>query len=290
MGNQLFQYAAGFAIARRIGANLFLDPAQCYAETERPYQLCHLNISGRPWTTAEASYFEPWVRATRPADAATKFWLRPVKALVRSALRHRFSYVEDRFSGYDRSVARIRHSVYLTGTWASEKYFAERRADILREFSFPHAPDPENAALLGEISRCEAVAVHVRRGDYVTTPENILKHGLCSVDYYARASGRILTNVPDANFFVFSDDPTWAGENIRLPGAVTFVTHNVGKRNHEDLRLMAACKHFIIANSTFSWWGAWLATNPGKRVIAPARWMADPGRTDHPAPENWERL
>ena len=267
-----------------------MDPAQCYAETERPYQLCYLNISGRPWTAAEASYFEPWVRATRPADATTKFWLRPVKALVRRALRNRFSYVEDRFSGYDPSVAQIGHSAYLTGTWASEKYFAERRPEILNEFTFLDGPDPQNSALLGKISQCQAVAVHVRRGDYVKTRENIMKHGVCSVDYYARSAERILSVVPDAIFFVFSDDPAWAGENIRLPGMVTFVTHNVGKRNHEDLRLMAACKHFIIANSTFSWWGAWLSKNTGKRVIAPVRWMADPKRTDHPAPESWERL
>ena len=102
--------------------------------------------------------------------------------------------------------------------------------------------------------------------------------GLCSVEYYRAAVAYMLRLFSDAQFFIFSDDPAWTAANLSYLASKTFVTHNVGRNDAEDLRLMMSCRHFIVANSTFSWWAAWLCEHPVKIVIAPRRWFADSAR------------
>jgi hypothetical protein len=116
-------------------------------------------------------------------------------------------------------------------------------------------------------------------------------HGVCSLDYYRAAFSEICSRVPDPHFFVFSDDTAWARANISLSERVTYVDHNGGDRSYEDLRLMTKCRNHIIANSTFSWWGAWLGAAPKQVVIAPRLWFAvknDRARDLYPS--QWLRL
>ena len=117
------------------------------------------------------------------------------------------------------------------------------------------------------------MCVHVRRGDYVTDPFILENVGLCGLEYYQSALDLIRRQVSSPTFFVFSDDPDWTRQNLPVPEPRHFISHNCGVSDHEDLRLMSACKHFVIANSTFSWWGAWLSTHSQKIVIAPKRWF-----------------
>jgi hypothetical protein len=124
------------------------------------------------------------------------------------------------------------------------------------------------------IAGCNAVSLHVRRGDYVSNPDSSRVHGLCGADYHQAAVRRIAEVVPQPHLFVFSDDPQWAAGNLHLDHPATIVTGNDTRRDYEDLHLMSLCKHHIVANSSFSWWGAWLDTNPDKIVIAPERWFA----------------
>jgi hypothetical protein len=118
-------------------------------------------------------------------------------------------------------------------------------------------------------------------------------HGLCSLDYYQEAVKRLSAQVSNPHFFVFSDDPAWTQENLRIAHPTTYVTHNDGAQAHEDMRLMSLCKHHIIANSSFSWWGAWLAAHPDQIVYAPARWFNRPDwsvDTRDLLPEHWQKI
>nr|VFK65587.1 MAG: Glycosyl transferase family 11 [Candidatus Kentron sp. TUN] len=134
--------------------------------------------------------------------------------------------------------------------------------------------------------------MHIRRGDYVSDKEANTLIGTCSLDYYQRAV-RLLQERIESNprFYVFSDDPDWVQANLRLDGQMHIVRHNNTDTNFEDLRLMSACSHHIIANSTFSWWGAWLNPSPQKIVIAPARWFKSDKLDDRDLiPSSWLRI
>jgi hypothetical protein len=116
-------------------------------------------------------------------------------------------------------------------------------------------------------------------------------HGTCSSAYYETAERLLLETSPGAQAFVFSDEPSWAAGNLRLSMPATFVSHNPPDRDYEDLYLMARCKHHIIANSTFSWWGAWLARYPAKLVVAPRVWFQGADhRVDDLIPRDWNRV
>jgi hypothetical protein len=200
-------------------------------------------------------------------------------------------HIKDVEQGFQTSLAGIRGNLYLDGFWQSERYFVGIRDVLLKEFTFKAAPDEENAKLLVSIASQNAVCVHIRRGDYVTTMHGQAKHGVCGLDYYQAAVARIRKIIDKPAFFVFSDDPAWVNANFPRMNPMTIVSHNVGKTDAEDLRLMMTCRHFITANSSFSWWAAWLGQFPQKTVIAPRRWYAKQDQCDKDlVPESWIRL
>jgi hypothetical protein len=160
--------------------------------------------------------------------------------------------------------------MYLDGFWQSYKYFEDIRETLLVELELKEWSSTA-AAVREQIRSVEAVAVHVRRGDYVANAAANRTHGICSPAYYARAIAEIAKCAPNAAWFVFSDDPEWVGKHISFPQEPAFVSGR-GFTDAEELSLIAACKHAVIANSTFSWWGAWLSRNPDKIVVAPCPW------------------
>lgn len=177
------------------------------------------------------------------------------------------------------------------GYWQSERYFVDA-ADIIRaEFKPRLALEPENAATAAAIDGVTAVSVHVRRGDYVTDKVTNAYHGVCSLDYYRAAIARIAERVASPHLFVFSDDHAWVQENLRSNYPTTYVTANSPDRGYRDMQLMSRCRHHIIANSSFSWWGAWLNPRPDKVVVAPARWFIDKSNdTRDLLPGEWLRV
>jgi hypothetical protein len=195
--------------------------------------------------------------------------------LIKETLNREVSIIpiKERFIDFDPEILNLTDNVYLEGYWQSEKYFKDIEEIIRTEFRIKIPPDPLTKQIGDEIISHESVSIHVRRGDYVSNPKTNQIHGVCDIPYYQKAIDEMCNKIDSPHFYVFSDDPQWVKTNITTPNApIDFVTHNDASKNYDDLRLMSLCKHHIIANSSFSWWGAWLGKKKGQIVIAPSRW------------------
>lgn len=193
--------------------------------------------------------------------------------------------------GFDETLLAPLTDVYLAGYWQSERYFADAADTIRADFQFTTPPDPDNADHLKRIGAAQSISLHVRRGDYLL-PEVLPRFGSPTAKYYSDAIDLIASKMgAEPVIYVFSDEPEWARDNLVLPFETRVMAHNGPDKNYEDMRLMSACRHHVIANSSFSWWGAWLNPSPDKIVVAPKRWFIDP-ELDNPdiAPDTWLRL
>ena len=200
------------------------------------------------------------------------------------------SFIGDVYAEQDNADGTFKHDryVYLWGLFQNEAYFKKYRKEILKAFRFKNAMSDKNKQLAHSIKNSNSVAVHIRRGDYLAP--KAAQHVL-SPHYYKLAADYIAKRVKNPHFYIFSDDMAWVKENIKLPYPHTFVEHNHGDFSYNDMRLMSLCKHNIIANSTFSWWGAWLNENPNKIVISPDIWLKNKTYfIDKIVPKEWIRL
>jgi hypothetical protein len=278
LGNQMFQYAAGLALAAARTAQLKLDLTLFDVRdgrTARRYALDCFRVSAARTTPEELEALQ----SKRPLAARISQRLDP-----RAAARERHFH-------YDPEVARLPDDSCLEGYWQSERYFEHAAARVRQEFTFAREPSGRNAELARELAACAAVSVHVRRGDYVSDPATRAAHGLCSLDYYRCATAYVAARVREPVFVWFSDDPDWTRAHLDLGPAAIVVDHNAAHDGAEDMRLMSLCRHHVIANSTFSWWGAWLNADPHKIVIAPERWFPDRARdTRDLLPRRWVTL
>ena len=275
LGNQLFQYALGRSLAIRNNVPLKLDLNWLTkADQERPYQLAPYAIEAE---------------AATPAETRKIKGIIPDRAKRLLKIPHPSGVIVERSMGFDASVLETAPSAYLEGHWQSEKYFADNAETLRRELTLKAAPTGLNAELLKEISATEAIALHVRRGDYVSNKAANKFHGTCSMEYYQEAVALLAKKTKAPHLYIFSDDAAWTKENLILDYPTTYVTHN-GDIPQEDIRLMSACQHFVIANSTFSWWGAWLCPNPDKTVIAPKVWFGGGANNPDLVPKSWLRI
>jgi hypothetical protein len=284
LGNQLFQYAAGRRLALARGAQLKLDLTGFDAFGEmRQYALgvfatiqtaaAPRDLPGPPAAPAGRS----WRRRLRPGSHRPHG--PPPPAVVAEKHFH-----------FDPAIMDLPDHIYLDGYWQTERYFADAAAVIRREVQVRDMPDGRNAEVLAAIEQSNSVAVHVRRGDYASVPAFLEYHGLCAPDYYHQAVAWIRGHTASPRFFLFSDDPAWTRASLAIPNAVV-VDHNSPGYAYEDLRLMSRCRHHIIANSTFSWWGAWLGQWEGQCVCAPRRWYQRPDvDTRDVIPPRWHRI
>lgn len=284
LGNQLFQYAAGLALAEKLAAPLKIDLTALARDPLRRFELANFRISAAVASPEEIGAF-----VTRPSRAQ-RAWGRLAVAL--GIGDHRVAFREYRY-GYNRLFAAIRRPVYLSGYWQSERYFSAIADQLRAELTPVAGLSPASRQVLAEIESCPAISIHIRRGDYLTNPAAAALLGLCPLEYYAAAVARLAAQVADPCFFVFSDDPQWARDNLKIDYPVRFVEANGPERGVEDMWLMKSSRHHIIANSSFSWWAAWLNDRPDKIVIAPRRWFSDPRRNRDTAdliPPVWQRL
>lgn len=199
--------------------------------------------------------------------------------------------MEQRGPGFDKTLLAPLTDVYLAGYWQSERFFADAADTIRTDFQFTTPPDPDNADHLERIRAAPAISLHIRRGDYLR-PEVQAQFGSPTAKYYSDAIDLIASRMAvEPVVYVFSDEPELTRDNLVLPFEKRVVAHNGPDKNYEDMRLMSACRHHVIANSSFSWWGAWLNPSPDKIVVAPKRWFIDL-KIDNPdiAPSSWFRM
>ncbi|MBI4978306.1 MAG: alpha-1,2-fucosyltransferase [Spirochaetes bacterium] len=266
LGNQLFQYALGRRLSLQNNVPLKIDYTGYSRYKLHSYQIDRFCIQGdaaRSCDIVTTRFGRPW---DIPAVAMHMLHLRDDKEYYKRC------WVKERILGFDENVLSVGKNAYLWGYWQSEKYFDDI-ANILRnELVLKNPPEGQNKEVLNQIDACEAVSVHIRRGDYVAMGEMKKIHDVCTIDYYMAAIKRSLELCTCPHFYIFSNDMPWVQQNLHINAPITFVQHNDSKHGFEDLRLMSACKHHIIANSTFSWWGAWLSKYAEKIVIAPNQW------------------
>lgn len=173
---------------------------------------------------------------------------------------------------FNKDVYKLKNS-YLNGYWQSIKYFEGIENDIKKDFRFKNQLDNKNLEILNEIENSNSISIHIRRGDYMS-PENYNMYGcIATPTYYKKAIKVIEEKVENPTFFVFSNDMDWVKKNIQINSQVFYIDINSGNGSYKDMQLMSNCKHNIIANSSFSWWGAWLNENKNKIVIAPKKWI-----------------
>lgn len=267
LGNQMFQYAAAADLAARLGVAVALDVRSAQAKGQGDLR----DVFDLPVVTP--AHLPP-SKEDRPLAYATWRYLGGKPRLHR-----------EKSLGYDPAIKSWGDESYLHGYWQSEKYFATI-VDHLRDVFVMTPPmSPANAAMADEIAAGPSVALHVRRGDYVALGASVV----CDQAYYTAALKAVtngLTKPP--RVFVFSDDPVWARDNLHVPFEKVVVDLNGRDTAYEDMRLMSLCHHNVIANSTFSWWSAWLNNTPGRRAAAPARWFGnDHQHNPDILPDDW---
>lgn len=278
LGNQMFQYAFGYAIAREKGTDLKLDISGFEKYSLRSYGLDFFSIS--PIFLAEKDVEE---YTTKPSSVLGKLFFQKKK-------RNSHFYQEPHFH-YDENVFSAQNNTYFQGYWQSEKYFFKYRGELLSQFQLKNPLTLLASKYLELIRSTISVSLHIRRGDYVSNNKTNAFHGVCDLDYYKSAVSLILDSQPSTTFFVFSDDIDWCKQHFAFLDNPHYVELEESAPDCEEMYLMSQCKHNIIANSSFSWWGAWLNQNPDKIVVAPKKWFADPSiNTSDLIPESWIRL
>lgn len=274
LGNQLFQYATGRAVAEQTGTKLRFDVSYFGLEPHRTYALGDFRIRAKLDLSEHKS-------ADFMADPAAEA----------EYARRRFCADVLREQGPDFDPAAIAGAPprsFICGYWQSEDYFKTVEPIVRREVT-PRETPPIAAGRTAIGGAACSVAVHVRRGDLVADPRMTARFGVVGVDYYRRAASYLLERFTGAEFFVFSDDPEWCRTELQLPGPARVLSGD--NQPFEDLALIAACDHAIVVNSSFSWWGAWLGETPNSLILAPAD--AFTGEKPEPAgyfPARWTRI
>jgi hypothetical protein len=284
LGNQMFQYAAARSLSLQLEQPLRLDISMFDG-----YSLHQGFELERVFTCEIKTATEKDIRAIlawQSAPLIRRILQRPRMAFLRNPKL----VVEPRFS-YWPEFRFIARNSYLVGYWQSEKYFKSIATTIREDYNYKQPIDIHNAKWVAKIGEVNSVSMHVRRGDYVSDPRANATHGLCSLEYYRAAIRHVADRVADPHFFIFSDDMEWVRENMKVDYPCEYVSHNDGAESYRDMQLMSTCQHHIIANSSFSWWGAWLNPREDKIVVAPERWFPDQQRqTDDLIPPQWYRL
>lgn len=296
LGNQMFQYAAGLALAERRRTVLKLDPSwfREYPEHEahNRYALSCFNVTEQFATQEEID------RVRGVALTRTERWslkLARAARFYRYANRHagpsNLHYARKPFLFYPEFFDQP-DCTYLHGMWQSEKFFAPSANLVRLHFSLRYPPQPAVAAMADRIRSGPSAAVHFRRGDYVRNATFSRDLGAIGLPYYEAAVRLLRERHPGVTLYIFSDDIEAVAREFKPDGDPVFVRAVEHWHPYDKIRLMSLCDHAIVSNSTFAWWGAWLNPNPSKLVIAPDPWRGDPAAAagDDIIPESWVRL
>jgi hypothetical protein len=279
LGNQMFQYAAARSLAQHLGTNVKVDVSFLNADakgiyTQRDYELNVFSAAIEIISEKELECF-----------------LKKYHSKFRSFLHQKFSslfpshiLIENGYH-FHPEFFKLSRNTYLNGFWQSEKYFVSARNTIQNDFVIKPNFLGGTEKWENLITHSESVSLHVRRGDYVSNPTSYAYHGVCDANYYNKAVELVASKKKNLKLFIFSDDLKWCQENLHFELPHFFVETD---SNIKDLYLMSTCKHNVTANSSFSWWAAWLNKFGDKIVIAPSRWFAQAElNSADRIPESW---
>lgn len=285
IGNQMFQYAAGRALAVHSG-----QPHRIDLSSFSSYQL-HNGYELSRVFNLKTEAAEPILIRDLLGWRAHQFAMRLLRRPQMAGFRGSRLIVEPHFNFWPEFF-KLKGDCYLFGYWQSDRYFKFIENVIRDDFVFRVPLEGENAELgLGlRDSRIQSVSLHVRRGDYLSDAKTSHIMNVCDPAYYYRAIQYIADRLESPVFYIFSDDIAWVKENIRIEYPCVYIDHNHGTESYRDMQLMSMCQHHIVANSSFSWWGAWLNKNTKKIVVSPKNWFRNGMNDADLIPENWQRL
>jgi Glycosyl transferase family 11 len=288
LGNQMFQYAFGIALEYVKNEKVIYDVSLLKyhplkkIHTVRDFELDIFSINSEKFVGEKIYWIDPFVKSKLLQNLYIN-WL-----IFRNGLKKVIQHVNDKPDDWINKS----HNSYLIGSFQSEIPFINIATEIRSQFVFKE-PLPRSFDQLFAKLNSNSVAIHIRRSDYLK--ENNLKiHGICGLDYYMRAVKYISEKIKNPVFFVFSDDLAWVKVNLSfLNKYLIYYVDDINSKNSQKLQFMVNCRHFIVANSSFSWWGAWLSTNEKKIVVSPSNWYNDLNlnkASNLIIPSNWIRL
>ena len=283
LGNQLFQYATGKALSMRLGGQLLLDIDWFNHDwedvTARSFLLPNLNLQYRlSQATSPVTSPKRWRRIAQQ--------ILPLSPYILKDRPYRFNPALNQFKPFTDQ------DIYLMGYWQSYRYFDSIRNELLKELQPSKALSSHYQAYQEKILGTSSVMVHVRRGDYLHLPVAAKIHGSLDLDYYRRGMDLLLAKEPKSRFFIFSDDQDWAKANLPYQEKSCFVENSPEPAAPvQELFLMTQCQRHLIANSSLSWWGAWLSSGSNPQVIAPNKWANDLDKNwNDLLPPTWHRI
>ena len=263
IGNQMFQYALGRHLALRLKTDLKLDVSFYQTEskrhTSRRFQLDLFHTDLTFATDKELNQL-----------LGLSFLREPNRQLNRFGINVLSNYYYEKSHNFNPEVLDLKDNTYLEGYWQTPQYFEEIEGIIRKEFVFKDVLNAQNTGLAQQIEATESVAIHIRRGDYLNNPV----HNVFDISYIEKGIALLQKTFGDRiHLFIFSDDLQWCRENLNTLFPTISRIYCDGGNGKEDLQLMSMCKHFVIANSSFSWWAAWLGCAANKKVVAPQKWF-----------------
>lgn len=279
LGNQLFQYAIAKTISIKNDTDLKLDITS-FTNSKRIFLLDKFILDFKIASPDEIK------KLTKYNKKYSFLWLtNALKTTSNKIYRQEHA---DNYFHFDPNIliANKNQDVYMDGYWQNEKYFFEIKDILKNELKLKSEYDIKNTPIHQAITSCESVSLHIRRTDYLT--KNIYYQ--LTLDYYKKAIKQLSQKIIRPHFFIFSDDINWAKQNLKINLPTTYVDHSVNLKDYQEFISMSLCKHNIIANSSFSWWGAWLNNNPQKTVIAPTKWFNNKYNTNELCPKEWIKI
>lgn len=283
LGNQMFQYAFGRALSLDLNTDLKIEISSLVSG-ERPFSLDIFKLHNNVVFCKDfSSYYNAKIWLSKKCK---KYNMSSTSKFLPSVMIEPYPA---RFTSRDEIKKNPAKDVWAEGYWQSEKYFFHHGNDIrggfvLKEESYDFLK--WRGTILS--NPASSVSLHIRRGDYVSNRSANEVHGVLPLEYYKRAEEFLSVRNSSLVFYVFTDDPLWAKENLSLNGDIVYVS-NPKLKDYEELVLMSLCRHHVLANSSFSWWGAWLDDKDSGQTIAPIKWFQSMG-SDHIVPEKWLRI
>lgn len=279
LGNQLFQYATAYAISKHYKKEMVLD-TRFFAKynLHGGYRLDKFNITARTLNSNEYSHFPSWQ-------------IKLLEIFPKLTIIFDNWLLEESFN-FQSITIKTEKPINLVGYWQSDKYFSKYKTQLKNEFSLKNKLNKKYCKYFEKIIEDETVAIHIRRGDYISNPQALVKHGLCSIGYYKIALELLKEKLKNPKFFFFSDDITWTEREFSSIIKDYQCTYISGGTAEDDFWLMVNARNHVIANSTFSWWAAWLADHEDDGVvICPQPWLEDKDiNTDDLIPDDWIKI